>query len=125
MVGGAPGTDTRYALANHSHPRISRTGSCVLSASGTCTITWTTAFPAGVSPVMLGDPVAVNTGAAQPIDCDVTSTPTITGVSVKCWQSQNSILSLSIVTSGITVAPFGSTTLSGVTVTASAIPASQ
>jgi len=118
-VGGAVGSSMRYKREDWVPPRISRTGSCVLNASGTCTATWSgSPFPAGTTPVMLGDPVAINTAASFPISCNVTSAPTLTGVAVKCWQGQSSLVSVL----GATVLPFNATLLSGVTVTVSAFP---
>ncbi len=125
MVGGAVGTSTAYKRGDWVPPRISRTGTCTLSASGTCSASWTTAFPAGTTVNMIGDPVAVNTTAANPISCNITSAPTISGVAVKCWQAQNTILNLTLITAGLTLSPFAATTLSGVVVTVSAFPVSQ
>jgi hypothetical protein len=123
MVGGAVGVSLSYKRADWVPPRQSRTGACTLNASNVCTIAWTSAFAA--APVMLGDPVAINTVGSQPISCNVTAAPTTTGVPVKCWAAQNTILSLSVVTAGLTLTPFNATTLTGTTVTAAAIPASQ
>lgn len=121
-VGGAVGVATTYKRGDWVPPRISRTGSCVLSASGTCTLTWSTAFAAGVVPVMLGEPVVINSAAAQPIDCDVTSAPTIAGVAIKCWAAQSTLLNLTLITAGLTLAPFQTSSLNGLTVTAAAFP---
>jgi hypothetical protein len=123
MVGGQVGSSMRYKREDWVPPRISRTGSCVLNALGFCTAAWTaqgvaSPFPAGTTPVMLGDPVAINTVASFPISCNVTSAPTLTGVAVKCWQGQSSVVSIL----GATVLPFNATLLSGVTVTVSAFP---
>jgi len=118
-VGGQVGSSMRYKREDWVPPRISRTGSCVLNALGTCTATWSgSPFPAGTTPVMLGDPVATNTAATFPISCNVTAAPTLTGVAVKCWQGQSSLVSIL----GATVLPFNATLLSGVTVTVSAFP---
>ncbi|RDE06527.1 hypothetical protein DVW87_02115 [Sphingomonas aracearum] len=126
MVGGQVGTATTYKRGDWVPARISRTGSCVLAASNACMAAWTSAFAVGTAPVMLGDPVAINTAALQPIDCDITGAPTATGVPVKCWIAQSSALTLTALTAGkIDVLPFGAASLAGTTVTVSAIPPSQ
>lgn len=121
QVGGAVGTSTAYKRADWIPPRISRTGSCVLSASGVCTASWTTAFAAGATPVMLGDPVAQNTAGSFPITCNITAAPTTASVPIKCWLGQSSVISVL----GASVLSWNTTSLSGVTVTVGAIPASQ
>lgn len=126
MVGGAPGSAMTYKRGDWIPPRRSRTGSCVLPTSGVCTVPWSSAFGVGEVPVMLGDPVATNASALQPISCNITGAPTTTGVPVKCWQAQPTVLGASLLAiANLAINPFGTGTLAGVVVTTAAIPGSQ
>lgn len=123
VVGGQVGSSMRYKREDWVPPRISRTGTCTLNALGFCTAPWTaqgvaSPFPAGTTPVMLGDPVAINATASFPISCNVTAAPTVSSVTVKCWQGQSGLVSVL----GSTVIPFNATVLSGVVVTVGAFP---
>ncbi len=115
VVGGSVTGAGVYAPIMHSHPRITRAGSCTTGAAGTCTITWGT--PLTVAPNVVLEPI--NSGS-QPVECNSTSAPTTTSVSIKCWTAQSVTVSLL----GAVVAPFV-TTPSGITVQATAIPPTQ
>lgn len=108
----------RYALEDHVHPRITRAATTTTDASGNWSVTWSTALAA--TPVVL--PIPVNAGS-QPVICNVTTRTTTTAAG-KCSTGQTTVLSLSIVTSGLTVNAF-SNTASGVTIQVLAIPTTQ
>ena len=99
-VPGAIGTDvTKYATADHIHPRISRMNVVSTDSSGSWSITWST--------VMASTPgvfvIPINSGD-MPVTCNVVTRST-TGASGKCWNGQTTLLNLSIVTAGLTVTP--------------------
>lgn len=98
---GAVGSQSTYARADHTHPRITRGATCTLVLGGTCAVTWSTALSA--PPVILALPV--NPSASQPVMCNVTATPTTTDVAIKCWIVQTTTLSLAIITTGLSLAP--------------------
>lgn len=121
-VGGAVGTSTNCIRQDAKLPRITRAATCTLNASAACTVTWDTPLvaPAGVGVVI----TPVNTPAANPIACNLTAVPNTTGASIKCWLSQSTVLSLSLVTAGLTLNPFQNA-LSGTQVQILAIPLTQ
>ena len=101
-VGGTPGsTATQFAMANHTHPRITRSTVVTTDASGNFVVAWQTALSA--APTI--DLTWVNLGT-QPITCELTADPTTTAVQGRCKTAQTTTLSLSIVTAGAAVAPF-------------------
>lgn len=122
-VTASAGSASDCRRADAVQPRISRTGSCTLAANGACSGSWDGGnFPAGATVHPVGDPTPVNAGA-QPITCNYTATPTVSGFALKCWTGQSSVLSLSLVTTGTTVLPFA-TPAAGIVVKATAIPTS-
>lgn len=119
---GTVGTAGTYRPADSAMPRITRAGSCALSASGTCTVTWSLALPASAnSPNVIVTPI--NTGS-QPISCNLTAVPTATSASIRCWTSQTTSLTLPIVTAGLTLAP-NVAAAPGTVVQVTALPATQ
>lgn len=114
---GTPGTYRPYDAVQ---PRITRAGSCSLSAAGTCTITWNSPF--SVAPNVVLTPI--NPTASQAVMCNTTATPTTTSVAVKCWVVQTTTLSLAIVTTGLTLSP-AQTAPAGTVVQATGIPPTQ
>jgi hypothetical protein len=118
-VGGAVGSATTCVRSDARAPRLSRTASCTLTASGTCTAAWTSPFPTGTSLSLLGDPAPINTGATQPITCNATAAPTVTGVAIKCWTAQSTTMVL-----GALLNPFA-LSVAGIVVQATALPVSQ
>lgn len=114
-IGGAVGASAAYMRADAQIPRISRAGSCVLNASGVCTITWVS--PLSVAPNIILQPIS---SGSMPVSCNVTAAPTTTTVSVRCWTAQTVTVSIL----GAVVAPF-TTAASGITVQATAIPPTQ
>jgi hypothetical protein len=116
---GAVGTVNAYALANHSHPRISRSTTVSTASDGTFSVTWATALPSAPDVIL----TPVGTGSVA-IHCQLTAVPTVTAVAGKCFTQQNTLLSLSIITTGLTLSPFASST-AGISVQVIAIPPSQ
>jgi hypothetical protein len=117
---GAAGTAGVYLPGDAQLPRITRAGSCALAAS-VCTITWNPAFPAGTNVNIVLTPIWNGT---SPVMCNVTGTPTITSVSIKCWAQQTISLNLSTITAGINIIPFTSAT-DGVVIMATGLPKTQ
>jgi len=124
VVGGSAGAATTCVRSDARPVRISRTGSCTLTTGGTCTAAWTSAFPAGTVLSLLGDPAPLNTTGAQPISCNATAAPTISGVAIRCWTSQQTLLTLANVTANLTLNPHAAT-MAGVVVQVTALPVSQ
>lgn len=108
----------RYALEDHVHQRISRAAVVTTDSNGAWTVTWSPALPA--APAVL--PIAVNAGT-QPIICNVTTRTTTTAAG-KCWLAQNTVLSLGLVTAGLTLLPFANAAAS-TSVQVFAIPTTQ
>lgn len=120
-IGGAIGSDVvMYATANHQHPRITRATTCTLDSNGACTITWASALSS--APTIAYAPI--NTTAVAPVVCNLTAVPTTTTVSLKCWTSQTTLLSLSIVTTGLTLNPFAQA-VAGTQIQIIALPPTQ
>lgn len=125
-VGGSAGTpgSTNCRIVDAVQPRITRAGKCTLVAGGTCAGTWKGngadyAFPAGTNVVVTY--MVENTGT-QPVICNLTAAPTITGYSIRCWQTQTTTLSLAIVTAGLTP-PVTSAAAAGTVVNLTGLPA--
>lgn len=72
------------------------------ASDGTWAVTWKTPFNTS-QPFVAAHYIGVAT--AQPVQCMLTSS-TSTSASGKCYAGQSTLLSLSIVTTGITVLPF-------------------
>ena len=119
-VAGAPGAQLTYRRGDAVQPRITRAANCTLDATGSCSITWTTALSA--NPTIVTTPI--NPPASQAIMCNTTATPTTTAVAIKCWTIQTTLLSLAIVTTGLTLAP-AATAPAGTVVQVIAIPPTQ
>lgn len=119
-VGGAAGSATTIRRGDAVQPRITRATNCTLDATGSCSITWATALSS--APTIVTTPI--NPPASQAIMCNTTATPTTTAVSIKCWTIQTTLLSLAIVTTGLTLAP-AATAPAGTVVQVIAIPNTQ
>lgn len=100
QVAPVAGTSMRYRRADDVQPRITRATSCVLTAGGVCTVT----YPALIN----GDPnvlaFAINNGA-QPITCGPSAAATATTASIRCYITQNTVLTLALVTTGLSLIP--------------------
>lgn len=122
---GSAGTAGTYTPGNAIRMRQSRTGSCSLAANtATCSGTWDGGgFPSGSTVQNIGDPGVINTAGGAPYICNYTAV-SISGFSVSCQRAQSTLLSLTIVTSGLTISPFV-TPSAAITVTATGITKSQ
>lgn len=90
-------------LASDAAPKLCvQKGNLVINSDCTWSITFAQPFISS-SPVVIVKPI-IPTGDNLPIDCNA-STPGVsnTAASGKCWRNQNTLLSLSIVTSGLNV----------------------
>lgn len=97
MPGGSVGTAGTYRPADARQPRVTRSKTLVLGASGTATFDWS-AQGALNTPVQVAT-TAVYTGTGVP-KCWVTDT-SATAVTVKCVVENNTLLNLAAVTAGI------------------------
>lgn len=120
VVGGAVGTAGTYRPGTAVDQRITRATNCTLDATGSCSITWATALSA--NPTIVTTPI--NPPASQAIMCNTTATPTTTTAAIKCWTIQTTLLTLAIVTTGLTLAP-AATAPAGTVVQVIAIPNTQ
>ena len=92
------GTSPRYRGADDPQPRITRAKQCALNATATCSVTY--------EALAADDPNVIPVAqTALPIFCAKTTAATKTSASIKCWQYQTALLSLAVVTSGITLGP--------------------
>lgn len=115
ITAGAIGTDqSMYALANHQHPRITRSAIVTTDAGGNWSVTWSAALPA--APITL--PLPIN-GGSNPALCNVT-TSTTTGATGRCWMSAPVTVSIL----GFSVNVFGGSA-SGMSVQVLGIPTTQ
>lgn len=112
---GAPGT---YRPAGAVDVRITRASTVTTDASGNWAVIWST--PLLSTPVTL--PIPINSGS-QPAICNVTTT-TATGATGKCFINQTTVLSLGIVTAGLTLNPTAAAA-AGMSVQLLAIPVTQ
>ena len=108
VTGGAIGGLLTYRRGDATPKHIVQSTNVTLGTD----CTWTATFGAqpftSASPVVSVEPVSPNM-----IACQVTSRSTTTQ-SGKCFAAQTTLLSLSIVTTGLTVNPFQSTTCSAI-----------
>lgn len=117
--GGALGSSMRYRRADDVQPRITRATTVTTAADGTFSGTWAMALSAAPTIIM----TPINAGS-QPIQCNLTSAPTTTTFAGKCWTAQTTLLNLSIITAGLTLAP-ATASSAGVSVQVIAIPPTQ
>lgn len=117
-LSSAVGTGTLYARWDHVHPRISRATSVATTTGGVFSGTWSPALAS--TPNLVLTPIYAGAGNAT---CFLTATPSTTAFSGKCTTDQSALLSLSIVTTGLTVGPANAS--SGMTVQVFAIPPTQ
>jgi hypothetical protein len=118
-IGGAIGSEwDHYATANHQHPRITRAAIVTTDASGNWSVTWATALLSVPAVITL----PVNSGS-QPVICNVL-TRTTTSATGKCWNGQTTLLSLSIVTTGLTLNAF-TNPAAGTSIQVVALPLTQ
>lgn len=118
-VGGAVGSALTYLRSDVKTPRITRAATVTTIAGGTFSGTWATALSA--APNIVLTPIA--TGGVA-VTCELTAMPTTTAFAGRCWTSQSTLLSLSIVTAGLTVAP-NAASAAGISVQVLAIPPTQ
>jgi len=91
---GLKGTDTRYALADHTHASKARKEIKVMpSAASTYTWTYPTAFGAGVVPVVSGI-VQVPNGTTDLFNVQIVGTPTNTQCTLQINRVSAGLLSL-------------------------------
>ena len=119
VVGGSAGTGTTCRLANAVQPRITRAGTFTTTAGGVISGTW--AIPLDQPPNIVFTPIL---SGSSMVTCKLTAAPTASSFTGMCKTEQQTILSLSIVTSGLTVAP-ATTTAAGVQVQVTALPPTQ
>lgn len=101
--GGTSGSAATYPRSDAA-PKITVQGAnTTVGTNCAWSVTFTQAFISS-TPIVSAHPV-MTAGAAQPMTCIVTSRST-TAQSGTCYQAQTTLLSLSIVTSGLTVLPF-------------------
>lgn len=108
----------RYALEDHVHQRITRSGTAVTDSAGGWAITWT--MPLAATPTVY--PIPVNAGQ-QPVVCNVT-TRTTTGATGRCWLSRTLPAVLTLLTNLLNYDIFGATA-PGITVQVLALPPTQ
>lgn len=117
---GAAGTGGTYTPGNAVRASRVRTATCTLDATAKCSGNWDgSSFPTGATVQPLGDPGVINVPSGQKFLCNYTSV-TITGYVIECQRAQQTLLSLSIVTTGLTLAPLAAAP-TGTTVYATAI----
>jgi hypothetical protein len=117
MVGGYVGTAGTYRPADARQPRITRSKTLTLDATGTATFDWT-AQGALSTPVQVAT-TAIYTGTGVP-KCWATAT-SATAVSIKCVVENNTLLNLAAVTAGINL---NGTSAAGMTVGVIVLPPS-
>lgn len=94
--------------ANNTRPTAVQSGNTTLAADCTFSITFARSFTSSTPFIYAA--VVDNTNTQMPCKIKTRSSSGGTGV---CAQAQSTVLSLSIVTSGITLLPFGSTCTAG------------
>lgn len=90
---GALGTDTRYALANHTHASKARKDRVQSAADGTITWTYPTPFAAGVIPRVVAV-AEVAAGVTDVVNVQVVDTPTNTSCKLLVNRANRSVASL-------------------------------
>lgn len=90
---GALGTDTRYALANHTHASKARKDRVQSAADGTITWTYPTPFAAGVIPRVVAV-AEVASGVTDVVNVQVVDTPTNTSCKLLVNRANRSVASL-------------------------------
>lgn len=119
-VAGSAGAGLTYRRGDAVQPRITRSTTCTLDGTASCSVTWTTAMSGGTPTISI---TPINAGS-NPIACNLTSAPTTTTVAIKCWISQTTLLNLSLITAGLTLQPFQNA-LAGTQVQIIALPSTQ
>lgn len=90
---GALGTDTRYALANHTHASKARKDRVQSAADGTITWAYPTPFAAGVIPRVVAV-AEVAAGVTDVVNVQVVDTPTNTSCKLLVNRANRSVASL-------------------------------
>lgn len=90
---GALGTDTRYALANHTHASKARKDRVQSAADGTIAWTYPTPFAAGVIPRVVAV-AEVAAGVTDVVNVQVVDTPTNTSCKLLVNRANRSVASL-------------------------------
>lgn len=106
---GVKGTDTRYALADHTHASKARKQIVVMGAAAS-TYTWTypTAFGAGVVPVVSGI-VQVPNGTTDLFNVQIVGTPSNTSCTFQINRVSAGLLSLLLGALSINPTPIAAT----------------
>lgn len=90
---GALGTDTKYALANHTHASRARKARMQSAADGTITWVYSTPFDAGVVPRVVAV-AEVASGTTDVVNVQVIGTPTNTQCQLLVNRANRSVASL-------------------------------
>lgn len=114
------GTAWAYARADHVHPRSSRASTFVTAAGGVLTGTWNTAL-GSANPQLVFTPISP---AGTAVKCQLTAAPTATTFQAWCATEQSTLLNLSILGSGLTLAP-SAASAAGISVQVVAITPTQ
>jgi hypothetical protein len=90
------------AFADSFSPVPVQAANTTTAADGTYSVTWASAFS---TPQPFAHAHYIGAPGSQPVTCQ-TTTSTATVTTGKCYAGQATLLSLSIVTTGLTLAPF-------------------
>ena len=117
-IGGASGASTAYMRADANMPRITRAGTFTVGSAGVLSGSW--AAPLSTAPNIVFTPIA---GSGSRITCELTSAPTATGFTGRCWQDQQVTVNSTTILGGLNVGPAYAP--SGTQVQAIALPPTQ
>jgi len=90
---GSVGNVQRYAMENHTHASRARKVRVQSNADGTLTWTYSTPFPAGVTPIVVAV-AEVASGVTDVVNVQVVDTPTNTSCKLLVNRTQRSVVSL-------------------------------
>lgn len=90
---GVTGSDTRYALANHTHASKARKARLLSAADGTLTYTYETAFASGVVPRCTAI-AETGVGVTDVVNVQIEGTPTNTAAVFRVNRTQRSVVAL-------------------------------
>lgn len=112
VLNGQTGSGLSFVPANGAQKLIIQTANTTLGADCTWSVTFSQTFTSS-SPIVHAS--VVLSSATQPIPCIVTSRSSA-AQSGKCFPGQTTLLTLAIVTTGLTLSPFASTCSAGTAV---------
>ena len=98
---GIAGVARTYTPSDATAPSLTRSARATTASDGSFSVTWQVPL-ASANPVA-PNPAPINVGN-QAILCNYTSV-TAVGLAGKCWTIQNTALTLSAITSGVTISP--------------------